>query len=1498
MVITQLTGGGNDIIAEGSGSDSIEGGVSNDVFLGAAGDDTLSGDEGDDILNAGEGADILRSGVDRGIDRVDSRATISDEDGRGAVYINNKLLTGGLCKERDSENTCDTGGNTYVLNGATFAINGGMTINDYSTENSDLKNVLKDEEEKEKETSDTGSSGKRTSAIVIDLDGDGIETLKVGTSYFDLDGDGLSEMTGWVSPDDGLLVHDRNGDSRIRNGTELFGNHSILSNGQMAENGFQALAEYDNNGDGVVDAQDVSYSELQVWRDLNGNGKSDVGELRSVADAGVLSISTGNADSAHTDAHGHQHRQIGTVLLADGTASTVADVWFKVDSARRVNSGDIELTPDIYFLANAKGFGKVHDLHQAMSLDPELKALLAQYVSATDATRRDALLDDLIYRWAGADEVDPYSRDPKKVYGHVMDARQLVTLEHLVGRPYMGVWCWGEHDPNPHGQAAPLLVAEYLKFKRFTAAQILAQTEYAGELSIIKSAFGSDAHGIEVKWGLLEGKLDALFADGRNDRIRGIITVLTDLGTYSPNYRAKRDSAFQAIFLSNSDLAPFFDFTLRTGTANSDTLNGVHAGTIFYGLAGDDRLYGQAGSDSYYFSRGDGNDVIIDQGGLDQVVFGEGIGQGDLAFSRNATTVWIHVQNADGGESGSLRIDNFFDFDGSVDVGAIEVIRFADGSGLSRQQILVLLATSSITEGNDLVFGTTAGDTIDAQAGNDSIHGLAGDDQLSGGAGDDVLMGDDGNDTLIGGIRNDSLIGGRGNDTYLFEVGHGNDVIDNAAQAAGTKLDRVVFGQGIDPATVSVERSGSHLVIHTSASDSIRLTNYFSGETANGTAVDEIVFHDGTVWSITDIKDMVLQASEGNDVLQGYASDDLLSGLEGNDQLYGKAGNDTLLGGEGQDTLDGGTGNDVLFGDTGNDVLRGGDGDDYLDGGEGNDNLAGGSGDDTLIGGAGNDYLSGGAGRDTLQGGDGDDMLFGGAGDDFLAGGKGNDYLNGATGANSYLFARGDGQDVIVDVYKGVVTIYLADLPLDNVVFHRIGSSLEATFTDSPDDRLSLFAFFRDEIPRSGIRLCFGEGLETVIEPAQLSQLTLEGTEVADLIQAYSSDDLIGALGGDSMAHPGAGNNNIFGGDGNDRLYAGSGTDLIDGGTGDDWVDAGEGDDVLHGGSGNDSLFGGAGNDVLAGGAGDDWLEGGTGDDLYRFAVGWGNDFIIDVNGSDSVQFTGVAPTDLLLRRDGADLVVLNQAIGDQLRIQGQFSSMAGVAGATAIEQFMFAGGTTWDYEAIKLKALEGTAQHDTIYGHSEGDVINAGAGNDLVYGLDGNDEIHGGEGADALYGGDGDDLLAGDTGDDQLDGGRGNDTLQGAEGRDLLIGGAGSDTYVFATGDGQDIINNLSNTPDADTDALRIEGTVRENLWLSRNGDNLVIDVMGSEDRITIQGWYTNSAQQLDVIQAGDSSLYANQVDTLVNAMAAFGAPAGGLVDFAPLQREYLNAVIAANWQ
>ena len=51
-----------------------------------------------------------------------------------------------------------------------------------------------------------------TDPLILDLDGDGIETVSIGDGdvYFDVDGDFFAERTGWLSGDDGFLALDKN----------------------------------------------------------------------------------------------------------------------------------------------------------------------------------------------------------------------------------------------------------------------------------------------------------------------------------------------------------------------------------------------------------------------------------------------------------------------------------------------------------------------------------------------------------------------------------------------------------------------------------------------------------------------------------------------------------------------------------------------------------------------------------------------------------------------------------------------------------------------------------------------------------------------------------------------------------------------------------------------------------------------------------------------------------------------------------------------------------------------------------------------------------------------------------------------------------------------------------------------------------------------------------------------------------------------------------------
>ncbi|MFH0822599.1 MAG: hypothetical protein V2B18_07590, partial [Pseudomonadota bacterium] len=93
--------------------------------------------------------------------------------------------------------------------------------------------------------------------MILDMDRNGIQTCGLDADiHFDHDGNGFKELTGWVGAGDGMLVLDANGNNKLDNGRELFGDFMILPTGMRASNGFQALAYYDANRDGKIDAND------------------------------------------------------------------------------------------------------------------------------------------------------------------------------------------------------------------------------------------------------------------------------------------------------------------------------------------------------------------------------------------------------------------------------------------------------------------------------------------------------------------------------------------------------------------------------------------------------------------------------------------------------------------------------------------------------------------------------------------------------------------------------------------------------------------------------------------------------------------------------------------------------------------------------------------------------------------------------------------------------------------------------------------------------------------------------------------------------------------------------------------------------------------------------------------------------------------------------------------------------------------------------------------
>jgi len=89
------------------------------------------------------------------------------------------------------------------------------------------------------------------------------------------------------------------------------------------------------------------------------------------------------------------------------------------------------------------------------------------------------------------------------------------------------------------------------------------------------------------------------------------------------------------------------------------------------------------------------------------------------------------------------------------------------------------------------------------------------------------------------------------------------------------------------------------------------------------------------------------------------------------------------------------------------------------------------------------------------------------------------------------------------------------------------------------------------------------------------------------------------------------------------------------------------------------------------------------------------------------------------------------------------------------------------------------------------------------------------------------------------------------------------------------------------------------EQLWFSRNGDNLNVSVIGTADQLVVSNWYGDDAYQVDRFEVADGAyLLDTQVDQLVSAMAAFNPPALGELTLSPDLQTGLQPVIAAAWQ
>jgi Ca2+-binding RTX toxin-like protein len=507
--------------------------------------------------------------------------------------------------------------------------------------------------------------------------------------------------------------------------------------------------------------------------------------------------------------------------------------------------------------------------------------------------------------------------------------------------------------------------------------------------------------------------------------------------------------------------------------------------------------------------------------------------------------------------------------------------------------------------------------------------------------------------------------------------------------------------------------------------------------------------------------------------------------------------------------------------------------------------IMGSAGRDTLYGLGGNDVLDGLQGRDELWGGQGNDTLYSGGEGDILHGGEGNDrymLFGGSPVRDPNLIG---GQPT---AGPNVVIMEDQNAGEDTVV---IGLNMGASFS---------------LVNGSTLRITTGD-------PA-----------------AIPAVDILGFVGG-TTAQPLAAIEHFILGDGSTL----SGQQVLAMVLPPPVLNLN-----LVGGAGNDFLEGKAGNDTLSGGRGDDTLVGGGGNDTYRWARGDGWDVVYsndDAQGDVVELGVNAADAVFLLGNDGvnANLTEVHVALKDgtggvDLRNLSQGSAFPG--GLSSLTAIRFADGTVVnaaDFASRLTSNVVTGGRYTAWVTNPSGATLTGGSGADQLYGLMGSDSLVGGAGNDSLVGGAGNDTLQGDAGAD---------TLRGGQGADLLVGGKGADTYVYARGDGRDTIVDTDSSWFVN-DTLKLTDITSRQLWFARQGNDLDIQVIGSNgaDDIHVQNWFGGSANQVERIVASDGkTLSASKVQGLVNAMASLTPPAAADIS-ATTTSTSLNKLVASSW-
>ncbi|CAO3409230.1 calcium-binding protein [Azospirillum largimobile] len=1438
-------GGGNDTLYGYGGDDLLTGGDGNDALYGGTGNDTLSGGAGADYFEGGDGNDSLSGGADN--DTLYGGAgndTLSG--GAGANAIDGGAGNDAILYEGGADTVVGGGGNDELVFGTGYAASG-LRLERFGK---DLHLVFDDLAKRIVVANRFDGNGEGANYVqtLRFADGGTVDLSRTDLVIATRDSEVGHVLEGYNAGD---LIRGNGGTDAIYG----YGGDDTLYGGAGAD------ALYGGDGNDLIDSRDETANGDTAYGQggndtLHGGAANDAlyggdGEDLILGGAGNDSVE-GNA---------------GRDSLSGGAG---------VDTLRGGADNDTLLGDD----GGDYLFGDAGDdsLDGGAGADTLYGGIGADMLSGGDDA--DTLYgedgNDTLAGGAGANWIVTGAGDDLVLYQGGADT----------------VTGGGGNDTLSFGEG---FSADDLRFERY-GNDLHVRFNGKTDRIVVANRFSGAGNGANYLQTLL-------FADGRT-------VDLTD----------------PALVIDTWD-----DATARTleGYAASDTIRGGGGNDAIYGYGGDDSLFGGAGSD--LVRGGAGNDLIdsSDDETSHDTLYGE---------DGNDTVRGGGGDDALYGDAGNDRVEGLAgrDYmeggagDDSMDGGAGDDTLFG-GDG-----------ADSLDGGadNDYLKGDAGADELSGGLGNDTVYGGADDDRLSGGDGNDILYGDAGNDTLTGGAGDDAIDTGAGDDLVVYDGGR--DTI-----LGGGGNDTLLFGEGFAADQLYIARFDNNLVLRfRDRPEQVVISNRFNGGGDGANYLQTVRFHDGTEVLLSDpALRLETVGGDGAEALFGYVNGDRIDGRGGNDVLAGYGGNDTLIGGTGRDELHGGdgddlldsrddlagsgdydvaygeAGNDTLLGGGGNDGLSGGDGDDSLDGGAGDDVLAGGTGDDRLAGGDGVDTLTGGIGRDTLEGGDAGDSLSGEAGDDSLDGGDGNDVLSGgadddrlAGGAGADTLVGGTGRDVLEGGDGNDSLVGDAGAGSGTYMFESMTMALTGNFTKAQgwnlewqyprllgdvngDGRADIVGFSSTSVLTALGQADSSFGPVQVgyngnftqqnrwdaqdIYPRQLADVNgdgrvdIVGFKYFDVEVALGREDGTFATSRAVMSGTFTANT-LWGTNGYPRELA----------------------DVN--GDGRADIVGFTDSSVL--------IALGQADGTFgAVKTAYTGSFTVGTGWPSSNQYPRLVGD---VDGDGmADIVGFgaNQVFIAQGRADGTFAPMKVAYGDNYTRNS--GGWTSQDDFPRQLADVNGDGRMDIVGFASNGTYVSYGRADGTFsrmrlattdYGYNGWNTQSNYPRFAADVDGDGRADIVGFASNGVVVSRSvvNDDTLSGGAGDDTLAGGLGDDVYRFGRGDGLDRI--VENDGDIDTDRLVFEaGIDARQLWFTKTGNDLEVQVVGTADKVTIAGWYGGAEHHMDSIETADGSvLLDSMVDRLVQAMAGFAPPAAGTMSIDPDAYPQIETAIAAAWR